>query len=290
MSLYKQIIEQVEENVEVITKKRFNGSDPVIKLKKSDSLEKTIVDIITAERTGTILIINDEKVNPAEDQAKDLLWRGISKLNHWRFSESDNYFVEAAKIARSPIRQQKINLYKQLLTLLQAFLLSSSPERILRTQKSFIEKIQDSLTKYDTLDAKEKDYYRGLLDKLYEIGKGLGDMDPALWSQYFLARSAISLNNKEYLAAYLWQYKLILLNENQLKSLRAKDSTLDEALTNLEQYLNHETKLGTQLEAPPTIASSFDLQKILVDCLKEVYKEDLLLTAKESFSFQPYRK
>ncbi len=286
--LQKTIQNAVKENIEVIESERYNSKDPGVTIEKDDSIEQIIIKLITSERTGAPLKFGKETLNPAEDLAISNFYNGVRALNSWQFRSSDTYLNEAAKTARDHVLQQRINLYKQLHNLLKSVLMTS-PDNIIKSKGSFFEEVVKSLLKYDKLSGAEQNYYRKHIDFLYEIAHQLTSGEKEVRTQHLLARCSISLYNQEYLAAYIWLYKIYLLNKEMFDTIAEGDEVLSKALETLHQYLVAETGLK-DTEDIPTIASAFDLQMIFIDHLSTIYDIEFMVETKKKFSFPVFRE
>ncbi|MBD3190763.1 MAG: hypothetical protein GF308_08970 [Candidatus Heimdallarchaeota archaeon] len=284
MGDFQQKIETaLVENVEKIEAQRYNSEDPTIIITGDESIEDILIKILTSERTAAPLKVNEDWVNPSEDIARKSFIQAVRALNNWQFKKSQDLLDEAAKLARGPLLQQQINLYKQLRELIRV-ILTSNPETILRWKGKYFGEVLESLTKYDKMSDRESNYYQKSINQLLEIAKQLQAGNREILSQRLVARSASSLLNQEYLAAYLWQYKIYLLNQEQFDSLAAKEEHLSEALTALKNYLQSETGLGGTVEEEPTIASPFDLHSVFIDYLTKIFALDFLKATKENFT------
>jgi len=289
MSELQKIIQNaVKDNIEVIESERYNSKDPHVTINKTDPTEEIIIKLITSERTGAPLKYGKETLNPAEDLANRNFNNGVRTLNSWQFRSSDNYLNEAAKTARDLTLQQRINLYKQLHNLLKSVLLTS-PDHIIRSKGAFFEEVVKSIPKYDKLSSAEQNHYRKQIDLLYELTCQLNDGERENRTQYLIARCSISLYNQEYLAAYIWLYKIYLLNKEMFDTIAEGDEVLSKALKTLHQYLVAETGLK-DIEDLPTIASAFDLQTIFIDHLSAIYDIEFMVETKKKFSFPVFRE
>ncbi len=286
--LQKTILDSVKENIEIIESERYNSKDPIVTINKDDSPEQIMIKLITSERTGAPLKFGKETLNPAEDLAKRNYNNGIRTLNSWQFRTSDKYFSDAAKTARDLQLQQRINLYKQLHNLLKS-VIQTSPERIVKSKGAFFDEVVKLISKYDKLSAAEQNYYRKQVDSLYELAHQLKGEEKEIRTQQLLAKCSIALYNQEYLAAYIWLYKIFLLNKETFDTIASGDEILRKALKTLHQYLEAETGLK-DIEDLPTMASAFDLQTIFIDHLSIIYDVEFMVETKEKFSFPVYRE
>ncbi len=286
--LQKKIQDSVKENIEIIESERYNSKDPIVTINKDDSPEQIMIKLITSERTGAPLKFGKETLNPAEDLAKRNYNNGIRTLNSWQFRTSDKYFSDAAKTARDLQLQQQINLYKQLHNLLKS-VIQTSPERIVKSKGAFFDEVVKLISKYDKLSAAEQNYYRKQVDSLYELAHQLKGEEKEIRTQQLLAKCSIALYNQEYLAAYIWLYKIYLLNKETFDTIASGDEILRKALKMLHQYLEAETGLK-DIEDLPTMASAFDLQTIFIDHLSIIYDVEFMVETKEKFSFPVYRE
>lgn len=286
--LQKTILDTVKENIEIIESERYNSKDPIVTINKDDSPEQIMIKLITSERTGAPLRFGKETLNPAEDLAKRNYNNGIRTLNSWQFRTSDKYFSDAAKTARDLQLQQRINLYKQLHNLLKS-VIQTSPERIVKSKGAFFDEVIKLISKYDKLSAAEQNYYRKQVDSLYELAHQLKGEEKEIRTQQLLAKCSIALYNQEYLAAYIWLYKIYLLNKETFDTIASGDEILRKALKTLHQYLEAETGLK-DIEDLPTMASAFDLQTIFIDHLSIIYDVEFMVETKEKFSFPVYRE
>ncbi|MBK5114527.1 MAG: hypothetical protein JJE41_12960 [Candidatus Heimdallarchaeota archaeon] len=286
--LQKTIQNAVKNNIEIIESERYNSKDPMVTIGKDDPTEQIIIKLLTSERTGAPLKYGMETLNPAEDLANKNFNNGIRSLNSWQFRSSDNYFNEAAKTARDLKLQQRINLYKQLHNLLKS-VIQTSPDRIVKSKGAIFEEVAKLIAKYDKLDATEQNYYRKQVDSLYELAHQLNDGEREIRTNHLLAKCSISLYNQEYLAAYVWLYKIYLLNKEMFDTIAEGDDVLRKALKTLRQYLESETGLK-EIEDLPTMASAFDLQMIFIDHLSAIYDVEFLVETKMKFSFPVYRE
>ncbi|NHJ04501.1 MAG: hypothetical protein EAX90_06735 [Candidatus Heimdallarchaeota archaeon] len=279
----------IKEYTEIIESERYNSEDPIIQVEKSDTQEQVIIKILTSERTGAPLKLEGEIVNTAEDLATKNFANGIRTLNSWQFRRSATYLSDAANLARDQILQQRINLYKQLSDLLKSTI-RIAPERIIKSKGRFFEEVSKLISKYDKLSKEEQNYYRKAINSLYGIACELENGDLKTLSQQLFARCTISLFNQEYLASYIWLYKIFLLNKEEFDKLAEKDEILKKALESLKLYIEVETGLREYLDDLPSMASAFDLQTIFADHLNTIFDIDFLPNTKEKFSFPIYRE
>jgi hypothetical protein len=286
--LQKTIQNAVKNNLEIIESERYNSKDPIVTISKDDPTEQIIIKIITSERTGAPLKFGKETLNPAEDLADRNFNNGIRTLNSWQFRMSDKNFNEAANTARDHKLQQRINLYKQLHDLLKS-VIQTSPDRIVKSKGAVFEEVVKLIYKYDKLDSAEQNYYRKQVDSLYELTHQLNAGEREIRTQHLLAKCSVSLYNQEYLAAYIWLYKIYLLNKEMFDTIAEEDDVLKKALKTLHQYLESETGLK-EIEDLPTMASAFDLQTIFIDHLSAIYDVEFLVETKTKFSFPVYRE
>ena len=286
--LQKTIQDTVKDNIEKIESERYDSKDPIVTINKDDSPEQIMIKLITSERIGAPLKFGKETLNPAEDLAEKNYKSGIRTLNSWQFRNSDKYFSEAAKTARDLQLQQRINLYKQLHNLLKS-VIQTSPDRIVRSKGAFFQEVVKLMSKYDKLSAAEQNYYRKQVDSLYELAHQLKTEEKEIRTHQLLAKCSMALFNQEYLAAYIWLYKIYLLNKETFDTIASGDEILRKALKTLHQYLEAETGLK-DVEDLPTMASAFDLQTIFIDHLSTIYDVEFLVETKEKFSFPAYRE
>ena len=284
----KEILDAVKENIEKIESERYNSEDPVVSIEKSDSQLEVIKKLLTSERTGAPLILEKETLNPAEDLAKKNFSNGIRTLNSWRFRKSSTHFTEAANLTRDVVLQQRINLYKQLHSLLQSVILIS-PERIIKSKGNLFAEVVNSLEKYDKFSEDERYYYQRAIDSLYGVAGLLSDDDKKAKTQQLFVRCTISLSNREYLAANIWLYKIYRLNKEAFDALAAKDKVLTKALESLQLFVEVETGVKEIVEDLPTMASAFDLQTIFADHLNTIFDVEFVAETKKDFSFLQYR-
>ncbi|HUU79019.1 MAG TPA: hypothetical protein VMX55_11790 [candidate division Zixibacteria bacterium] len=279
----------VKDYTEIIESERYNSEDPIIQVEKNDNQEQVIIKILTSERTGAPLKIEGEIVNTAEDLASKNFANGIRTLNSWQFRRSAVYLSDAANLARDQILQQRINLYKQLSDLLKSTI-RIAPERIIKSKGRFFEEVLKLISKYDKLSKDEQNYYRKAINSLYGIAFGLENGDLKTLTQQLFARCTISLFNQEYLASYIWLYKIFLLNKEEFDKLAEKDEILKKALDVLKLYIEVETGLREYLDDLPSMASAFDLQTIFADYLNTIFDINFISDTKEKFSFPIYRE
>ncbi|MFW9924382.1 MAG: hypothetical protein ACFFDW_13955 [Candidatus Thorarchaeota archaeon] len=288
-SIQKKILAAVKDNIETIESQRYNSEDPIINVNKNDSHEEVTIKILTSERTGAPLKMNGELINTAEKLAEENFASGVRALNSWQFKKCSNHLDDAANITRDPRLQQRINLYKQLHKILQATI-RTSPERILKSQGNYFEELISLIPQYDKFELSEQNHYRKIVDSMYGLIVSLSEGDKKLLSEQLYARCTISLFNHEYLAAYIWIYKIYLINKDEFDKLAAKDEILHKALESLRKYLEIETGLTNQIEDSPTIASAYDLQTIFTDHLTSIFDVDFDADTKENYSFPAYRE
>ena len=286
--LQKTIQDAVKDNIEIIESERYNSKDPIVTISKDDSPKQIMIKLITSERTGAPLKFGKETLNPAEDLAQSNYNSGIRTLNSWQFRTSDKYFNDAAKTARDLQLQQRINLYKQLHNLLKS-VIQTSPDRIVRSKGAFFQEVVKLISKYDKLSTAEQNYYRKQIDSLSELTHQLKDEEREIRTHQLLAKCSIALYNQEYLAAYIWLYKIYLLNKESFDTIASGDEILRKALKTLRQYIEAETGLKEN-EDLPTMASAFDLQTIFIDHLSTIYDVEFMVETKEKFSFPVYRE
>ncbi len=266
----KEILIAVKENMEKIESERYNSEDPVVTISKNDSHQEAIVKLLTSERTGAPLLLDKETLYPAEDLAKRNFSKGVRTLNSWQFRKSSSHFTDAANLARDLVLQQRINLYKQLHSLLKSAVLTS-PDKIVKSKGKLFTEVLNSLKKYDKLSEDEQYYYQRSIDSLYGIAVLLVAEDKKTRTQQLYARCTISLGNREYLAANIWLYKIYLLNKGAFDSIADSDKILQKALKSLQLFVEVETGVKEFVEDLPTMASAFDLQTIFADHLKTIF-------------------
>lgn len=285
----QKIRNAIKDYTEIIESKRYNSEDPIIQVEKNDSQEQVIIKILTSERTGAPLKFEGEIVNTAEDLATKNFANGIRTLNSWQFRRSATYLSDAANLARDQILQQRINLYKQLSDLLKSTI-RIAPERIIKSKGRFFEEVIKLISKYDKLSKDEQNYYRKAINSLYSIACDLENGDLKTLTQQLFARCTISLFNQEYLASYIWLYKIFQLNKEEFDKLAEKDEILKKALESLKLFIEIETGLREYLDDLPSMASAFDLQTIFADHLNTIFDIDFIPKTKEKFSFPIYRE
>ncbi len=279
----------MKNNIEIIESERYNSKDPIITLEENDSHEEIIIKLLASERTGAPLKYKKEFLDPAADLALSNFRKGVSTINSWQFKKSENHLTQAADTVHDQILQQRINLYKQLRKLMVS-VVQTSPERIVKSKGKFFEDIVNSIPKYDKLSLSEQNYYRKSIDNLYKIAEQLQDENAEIRTQQQLARCSISLLNREYLAAYIWLFKIYLLNKEIFDNIAETDEVLDKALKLLRLYLEHGTGLKEQMEKIPTMASAFALKTIFIDHLSAIYDVEFLEETKKNFSFSIFRE
>jgi len=285
--LETEIFEAVKEEIERIESERFNSRDPILTIAGKEGTKGIIVKILASERTGAPLKVGAIAFNPAEDLARRNFYSAVRTLNSWQFKKSMDFLSLAATQTMDQAFQQRINLYKQLNKLLKKAI-SVNPEKAVRTLQPLFTDLCQSIEKYDKLEDAERTYYLKRLDSLLEFTKALDTNNLEAQSHQLSARCSLSLLNGEYLAAYIWLFKLYLLNKESFDVKANGNQKLKEALTNLEQYLAIETGLKEQLEESPTIAKSSDLQTVFLNLLTEIYDVNFQEKTKTSLSFPLY--
>ncbi|HUT80077.1 MAG TPA: hypothetical protein VMZ29_02655 [Candidatus Bathyarchaeia archaeon] len=286
----KILLNSIKDNIELIESERYNSKDPIIKIEEKDTTEEIIIKLLTAERTGAPLKIGKEILNPAEDLAIKNLESAVRSLNTWQFKPSNQFLNDAAEKAYDKALQQRINLFKQLNNLLQK-VIHVSPEKAVKNTQSLFDDILASISKYDQFDDSEKHYYRQSIDSVYGVICQLNDGDVETKTHQLLARCSISLSNKEYLAAYIWLFKIYLLNKEIFDNLASDDEILKTALSNLKVYLENETGLGEEkIDDLPIMASAYDLQTIFIDHLTNIFDVAFFDKTSEIFAFKIFRE
>ena len=283
-----EILNEVKDKVEIIESARYNSEDPIIEINKADSQEMIMVKVLSSERTGAMIKFEGELINTAEKKAERLFGNGVRTLNSWQFRNSLKHFTESANLARSPLLQQRINLYKQLHSLLKATI-RTAPERIIKSKGAFFEEVLDLLKKYDQFTQEEKNHYLRKIDALYGVCRDLEKDDAKTLTQQLFIRCSIALFNQEYLAAYIWLYRIYLLVQNQFDAIAENDKILKIALDNLKLYIEVETGLK-QIEDLPTMASAFDLQTVFADHLSNIFDVEYQKEVSMRFSIPVFRK
>ncbi|MHA1774754.1 MAG: hypothetical protein ACTSXO_11630 [Candidatus Heimdallarchaeota archaeon] len=283
-----EIFAAVKEEIERIESERYNSKNPVLVVTNKDSTKDIVIKILSAERMGAPLKIHSTSFNPAEDLAKKNLSIGKRALNSWQFRKSMDHLSLAAIQTTDKTIQQKVNLYKQLNKLLKA-IIQANPERAVRNLQPIFKDIRLSIEKYDLFDKAEQQHYLQLLDLLFNFVEALTKKEVASLTHQLLARCSISLMNSEYLAAYIWLFKIYLLNKDSFTTIANKNERLKEVLVNLKEYLSIETGLSEELDDSPTIAKSGDLRDIFIDLLTEIYDVNFLEKTKEILSFPPFK-
>lgn len=281
-------MDAVKQQIEKIESERYNSKDPNIIITDSDTKEDVIIKVLTSERTGAQIKFKETPFNSTEDLARKNFYNGVRTLNSWLFKNSSKYFDEAANLERDPCWQQRINLYKQLHLLLKG-LIRTSPDKIIRSKGRFFEEVLSLLSKYDQLSQQEINYYRKIINELYGIAVKLDEGDSKTRTQQLFIRCLVSLFNNEYLAAYIWLFKIYLLNKEKFDALAEKDEILKKAIETLRVYIEAETGLNEELEELPTIASAYDLQSIFNDHLTTIYDINFESDTKERFSLPAFR-
>ena len=285
----KEIQNEIKNEIELIESERYNSKDPIVEIKEPKNPHHVIVKLLTSERTGAPLKLEKDILYPAEDLAKRNFSIGVSTLNSWQFRKSKDYLNDAANKAFNPILQQRVNLYKQFNKLLES-IIKSTPEKSVKRTQSLFKDIIDSIKKYDKFSDNERLYYTRAVDSHYDFATQLDSDNIEIQTQQLLARCTISLTNKEYLAAYIWLYKIYLLNREMFDTIAGTDEILARAVTNLRTYLEIETGLKDNIDDLPKMASSFDLQTIFIDHLTEIFDTEFLETTKENLSFKQFRE
>jgi len=289
LPLQNKLNKAIKDNIEIIETERYNAKDPFITIDEKDSIEQVIIKTITSERTGAPVKIGKETINPSEDLAQKNFTTGFYSLNSWQFRKSLDCFNDAASHAYDPLLQQRINLLKQLHSLLNSILLSNA-EDILRSLSTNFDDLLKSLSKYDLLELEEKKHYEKAIDGLYKICCELKDNNTKIKSQQFLGRCSISLQNKESLAAYIWLYKIYLLNKIDFDKIAKDDEILQDTLKNFSKFIEIQTGLNANLEEIKNFPSAYDLNTIFIDYLNIIYKLDFLEETRKNFSIPIFRK
>lgn len=284
----KKILAEVKKNEESIESERYNAKDPIIEIKKTDTQEEVIIKVLTSERTKASLKFENELMNTAEDTAIKHFLSGIRTLSSWQFKQSINEFDEAANLTKDLVYQQRINLFKQIHKLILG-MINTSPDYLLKSKGVLFEEIVQSLPQYDKLPAAEQDYYRKSIDSLYLIAQLIDEGDLKLRSQQLGVKCSISLLNHEYLAAYIWLYKIYLLNKEVFDKLAGKNEILFKALKDLKIFIEFETGLNEALEEAPRIASAYDLHMIFIDILSEIFDVNFIDDTTDNFSIKQYQ-
>lgn len=283
-----KILAKVKENEESIESERYNAKDPIVEIKKTDTQEDVIIKVLTSERTQARLKFENELMNTAEDKAQKYFSSGIRALGSWQFKKSINEFDEGANLTKDLAYQQRINLFKQIHKLIQG-MIHTSPDFLLKSKGVLFEEIAQSLTMYDKLPAAEKDHYQKSIDSLNLIAQLMGEGDLKLRSQQLEVKCSISLLNHEYLASYIWLYKIYLLNKEEFDKLAGKNEILLKALKDLKTYLEYETGLNEELEEAPRIASAYDLHMIFIDHLSEIFDVHFIEDTADNFAIKQYQ-
>lgn len=284
----EKILHAVDVYIEKIESERYNSNDPIITITKNDSHDEVIVNLLTSIRTGAKLQLHEDLINPAENEAERLFRGGASATNSWQFKKGSDRLSESAMLSRNPHTQQRINLYKQLNKLLSSFI-STTPDKIVRIRGQFIQEIIQSIPKYDKFSVAEKNHYLNKINDFYKLAQQIQEGDLKLRTQQLLVRCSISLLNKEYLAAYIWLYKIYQLNKENFDSIAENDEILEIALKTLQLYLEIETELMNKVEDSPQIASAYDLQMIFIDHLTSIYDIEFFEDTIKNFNFPVYR-
>jgi hypothetical protein len=291
MSKTQAEIEQaVKEYMERIENDRYNAKDPLLKITPKDTKKELIIKLITSERTGAPLELAGELLNPAEDIAKRYFYRGYRALNSWQFKNSQYYFNEAANLIREPSFQQRINLFKQLVILLDG-VVNISPDRILRSKGRYFKEVLENITKHDLLSTEEKKHYASEASSLYDFACRLANEEDNLArTLQLLVKCTVSLANKEYLAAYIWLFRISLLNKEAFDEISATDEVLQKVLQSLKATIEYESGLVELEEEAPKIASAYDLKMIFIDHLKMIYDLEIEQEMKKHFTFELYKE
>ncbi|NHK31773.1 MAG: hypothetical protein FK730_10510 [Asgard group archaeon] len=285
----KEILDAVKDKVEIIESERYNSKDPIVKILSDDSKEEVIIKLLTAERTGAPLKFEKDFINPTEDIAKRAFRNGVRILNSWLFKRSSDYLDEAAKNTNDLLLQQRVTLYKQLNNLLQN-VIGSQPDKVMKRTSNLFDDTISSIKKYDQFSKSEMEFYLKAVDSLFNITTQLQDDNSEIRTQRLLCKASISLTNKEYLAAYIWLFKIYLLNKEIFDNIASNDEILESALKNLQIYIKHETGLSEYLDDLPTMASAYDLNTIFIDHLSTIYDDEFLAKTKQNFSFPIFRE
>ncbi|MBN1327873.1 MAG: hypothetical protein JXA54_00240 [Candidatus Heimdallarchaeota archaeon] len=284
------ILKSIKEKIELIESERYNSKDPILQIEGKDSTDDIIIKLLTAERTGAPLKIGKEILNPAEDLAIKYFESGVRSLNTWQFKSSNQFLSDAAEKAYNKTLQQRINLFKQLNNLLHK-VIHVTPDNAVKNTQSLFDDIITSISKYDQFDDSEKNFYRQSINSVYHIVCQLSKDDVESKTHQLLARCSISLSNKEYLAAYIWLFKIYLLNKEIFDTLASDDEILKIAISNLKVYLENETGLGEEkINDLPVMASAYDLQTIFIDHLNNIFDSEFFEKTSEIFAFKNYRE
>ena len=283
-----KILTAVKDYVEIIESERYNSGDPFITIEKEDTQDDVIVKILTSERTGAPVKFEGELMNTAENTARRNFSNGIRTLNSWQFRSSDDYFREAANLARDLKMQQRINLFKQLSNLLYS-VIHTNPERVIKSKGNYFDEVVSLLPKYDLLDREEQNHYRKKINSLYGFACELEKAEEKSLTQQLFARCSISLYHKEYLAAYIWLFKIYLINKGAFDEIANTDEVMQKALSTLTLYIEVETGLKETLEDLPTMASAYDLQSIFADHLTNIFDVEFEKETKMRLSFTEFR-
>ncbi|NHJ39111.1 MAG: hypothetical protein FK731_03690 [Asgard group archaeon] len=285
----KEILDAVKENVEIIESERYNSKDPIVHILPDDSKEDVIIKLLTSERTGAPLKYENDFINPTEDIARRSFSNGIRTLNSWLFRKCSEYLDDAANNTNDKLLQQRITLYKQLNNLLQK-VISAQPDKVIRRTNSLFDDVVSSVKKFDLFPKNEMEFYLKAIDSFYKITTQLQDNDIEVRTQHLLCKTSISLYNKEYLAAYIWLFRIYQLNKEIFDNIAKDDEVLGTALKNLQVHIEQETGLKEELVDLPAMASAYDLNTIFIDHLNKIYDAEFYDRTKENFSFPIYRE
>lgn len=285
----KEILDAVKDNIEIIESERYNSKDPIVNILSDDSKDDVIIKLLTAERTGAQLKYEKEFINPTEDIAKRSFNNGVRTLNSWLFKKSSENLDEAANNANDLLLQQRVTLYKQLNNLLQN-VISAQPDKVIKRTSNLFDDIISSIKKFDQFSQSEMEFYLKAVDSFFKVTSQLQDNDIEVRTQRLLCKTSISLYNKEYLAAYIWLFKIYLLNKEIFNNIASDDEILKIALKNLLVFIEHETGLREHLDDLPTMASAFDLNTIFIDHLTTIYDAEFFDNTKQNFSFPIFRE
>ncbi|MEA2071803.1 MAG: hypothetical protein U9O98_11010 [Asgard group archaeon] len=283
-NLQERIDTEVKEYIKQIEHKRYTSEDPFIEISEKDSKIEVMIKLLTAARTAAAINYRSEIINPNEGNAKSNFYSGISALKRWQFRRSQRLFDDAANLARDPLLQQQINLFKQLQELLQGCIYSS-PELLLKRKKRYFEEVLESLPKYDLLSENQQKHYEEAITSLLTTAERLSAGETFYLSQLYMIRCEMALYHHEYLAAYFWLFKIYLLNKKDFDVIAKKDTVLAKALQNLKLYLEEESGLVETTEEVPRIASAFDLKDIFIDHLTTIYNAPFKDEMQKYFTF-----
>jgi hypothetical protein len=195
---------------------RFGGANPVVDVPDDAEPLDVAARILAAERANAFLRMGGRLYNPQQDRAERGLQRALTAVRYSNFLAAQGLLDGAAARAAGPGLQQRIGLWKLLVSLVQR-LVRADPDEPLRGDPG--RPALDFLQGADRLSEAEREHYRVEVRRLVELHATArsGD-DPLPRTLWYLLRARLALALDEPVMALVWCVRAARTNAERVES------------------------------------------------------------------------